>query len=125
MSGEVSVRFFRPAPALRSAISTYYVLRIGGDEPLEDLLHPEWANLRLLLAGAWGVTFTDGTEAADPAPAAMVTGTLSRSAAGRGYGLMVGVGLLPAGWALLTGRSAADYVDSLHPLSELVGASAD
>jgi AraC-like DNA-binding protein len=126
MVGQVSIRFFRPGPPLRDAISTYYVLRIGGEAPLEDLLHPEWANIRLLLCGPWRLTFPGGASVKTDAPAALVSGTLSRSTAACGWpGHMVGVGLLPAGWALLTGLSAADYVDSLRPLSALVGAAAD
>ena len=125
MTGEVSMRFFLPAPALRSAVSAYGVLRVGGEEPLEDLLQPEWAHVRLALSGGWAVRFADGTQHVTQAPAAVVTGTLSRAAAVRGSGLLVGIGLLPAGWALLTSRSAADYVDSVHPLSALVGDAAD
>ena len=55
-------------------------------------------------------------------PSAFFTGPLSRAAVvhGGAHAVMVGVALLPAGWSLLTGRSAADYVDSLHSLSDLV-----
>jgi len=122
-SGEqVSVRFFLPDPALRAAISTFYVLRIGGSEPVEDLIHPEWPNLRFLLQGDWELDFGGGRKAVGTAPSALVSGTLSKAARARGSpGVLVGAGLLPAGWARLTQRPAVDYVDTLAPLAELVG----
>ena len=125
-SDDVSVRFFLPHPALRGAISTYYVLRIVGDASVEDLLHPEWPNIRLLLKGDWSLTFADGRVAATAAPGAVVSGTLGRSVVARGEpGLLAGVGLLPAGWAKLTARPAADFADQLQALSLFVGPEAD
>ena len=124
-AAEVSLDFFLPAPDLRPAISTYYVLRLNGDAPVEDLVHPEWANIRLLLAGDWSLTFEGGRTSADVAPSALVSGTLSKSAKVRGGpGFLVGVGLMPAGWARLTEQSAAAYADTLRPLSDLVGDAA-
>ena len=124
MSG-VSVRFLPPDAALRDAIVFYYVVRIGA-EPVEDLLHPEGAHVRLLLSGDWTITFADGSVAKAAGPGAVLTGALSRAATVRGSpgSAMLSVGLMPPGWTLLTGLSAADYVDALHPLSALVGDNA-
>jgi AraC-like DNA-binding protein len=123
---EVSVRFLAPTPSLRDAIVFYYVVRIGAGAPVEDLLHPEGAHIRLLLAGDWRITFADGSQDSAVGPVAVLTGALSRSATVRGAagGMMVSVGLLPPGWGLVTDLSAADYVDGLHPLSDLVGDAA-
>lgn len=121
--GEVSVRFRPPAAPLRDAILFYYFVRIGPGEAVEDLLHPEGAYLRLLLAGDWRITFADGTSGAESAPSALVTGALSRAATVRGGpgGVMAAVGFLPAGWPLVTHASAVGYVDKLHPLADLTG----
>jgi AraC-like DNA-binding protein len=123
---EVSVRFLPPTPSLLDAIVFYYVVRIGDDEAVEDLLHPEGAHIRLLLAGEWQITFADGSTGSATGPVAVLTGALSRAATVRGAsgGIMISVGLLPPGWALLTDLSAADYVDALNPLSDLVGDAA-
>ena len=123
---EVTVRFLPPNPALSDAIIFYYAARIG-DQAVEDLLHPEGAHIRLLLAGDWRITFADGASASVTSPTVALTGALSRSATVRGApgAVMVSVGLLPPGWGLLTDLSAADYVDGLHPLSDLVGDAAD
>ena len=124
---DVSVRFLAPAPALRDAIIFYYVVRIGGDQPIEDLLHPEGAHVRLLLCGDWRITFADGGASDAPSPGAVLTGALSRAATVRGTapGVMVSVGLMPPGWGVLTDRSAADVRDALLPLSDFVGETAD
>jgi AraC-like DNA-binding protein len=122
----VSYRYFLPAPALRATITTYYVLEVGGDGPIEELLFPEWANIRLLLEGAWSQTFGDGRVLSYAPPMAVMSGVISRTAMVRGApGRMVGVGFLPAGWAVFTALPACDYVDDMAPLSTFVGAAAD
>ena len=122
----VSYRYFLPAPALRATITSYYVLDFGGAAPIEDLLFPEWANIRLLLDGAWSQTFNDGRVLSYLPPTALMSGVISRSATVRGApGRMVGVGFLPAGWAVFTALPACDYVDDMAPLSTFVGAAAD
>lgn len=121
----VSVRFYRPSDWLRTAVSTFYVLRMEVEAPVEDLLHPEWPNLRLLQAGQWTLTFEGKRSVTTAAPAALISGTLSKAALARcGPGVLVGVGLLPAGWAQLTDRSAADHTDQIGPLAALVGEAA-
>jgi AraC-like DNA-binding protein len=120
----VSFRYFLPAPALRAAITTYYVLQV--DRPIEELLFPEWANIRLLLDGEWTQTFSDGRAVTHSPPAALMSGVISRTATVRGApGRVVGAGFLPAGWAIFTALPARDYVDDILPLSTFAGAAAD
>lgn len=122
----VSFRYFLPAPALRAAITTYYVLEVGGDEPIEDLMFPEWANIRLLLDSEWSQTCGDGRIATFQPPMALMSGVISRTVRVRGApGRVVGAGLLPAGWAALTAMPACDQVNDIGPLSNFVGAAAD
>lgn len=120
----VSFRYFLPAPSLRATITTYYVLEI--DAPIEELLFPEWANIRLLLDAQWTQTFSDGRAVTFGPQAAVMSGVISRTATVTGApGRLVGVGLLPAGWAIFTALPACDYVDDIVPLSTFVGAAAD
>jgi len=122
----VSFRYFLPAPALRATITTYYVLEIGGDQPIEELLFPEWANIRLLLDASWSQTFGDGRVVAHAPRSALMSGVISRTATVHGApGRVVGVGFLPAGWAVFTALPACDYVDDIVPLSTFVGNAAD
>ena len=121
-----SFRYFLPAPPLRATMTTYYVLDVGGEEPIEELLFPEWANFRLLLDAEWTQTSGDGRVATHAPPIALMSGTISRTARVRGSpGRVVGAGFLPAGWAAFTDLPARDYVDRITPLSTFVGAAAD
>ena len=119
---DVTIRFLAPAAPLRQAIAFYYVVRIG-DEAVEDLLHPDGAHVRLVLAGDWRMSFANGGDASASGPNAFFTGPLSRAATVHGgpHAVMVGVALWPPGWALLTDHSAGDYIDALYPLSDLLG----
>jgi AraC-like DNA-binding protein len=122
----VSFRYFLPAPALRAMITTYYVLEIGEAGLVEELLFPEWANIRLLLDGGWSQTFGDGRTVSHSPPMALMSGVISRTARIRGgSGRAVGVGFLPAGWGVFTPLPARDYVDDIVPLEIFVGAAAD
>ncbi|WP_372783663.1 helix-turn-helix domain-containing protein [Phenylobacterium sp.] len=123
---DVSFRYFLPAPALRATITTYYVLEVGGDGLAEELLFPEWANIRLLLDGEWTQTFGDGRVVTHSSPTALMSGVISRTARVRcPPGRMVGAGFLPAGWAVFTALPACDYVNDIIPLSNFIGAAAD
>jgi AraC-like DNA-binding protein len=122
----VSFRYFLPAPALRATITTYYVLEIGGEVAIEELLFPEWANVRLLLDAKWSQTFGDGRVVTHSPAVALMSGVISRTATVHGGpGRLVGVGFLPAGWAVFTALPACDYLDEIVPLSTFVGAGAD
>lgn len=116
-----TVRFHLPAPALRGSISTYYILRIHGPEVVEDIIHPEWANPRLVLSGQWQVRFA-GKDDFETLPDAALTGMLERGAMVRGSpGVLIGMGVLPEGWVRLTGQAAAGFADRLRPLSDAFG----
>ena len=122
----VSYRYFLPAPELRAMITTYYAIDIGGERPIEELLFPEWANIRLLLDGGWSQTFSDGRTLNFSQPCALMSGVISRTAIIRGTpGRVVGVGFLPAGWGAFTPMPARNYVDDIGALSGFVGAAAD
>ena len=55
-----------------------------------------------------------------------MSGVISRAAKARGApGRVVGVGFLPAGWAVFTALPACDYVNDIVPLSNFIGAAAD
>ena len=96
----VATRFFPVSAALRPYASIIYLTEI--DAPpgarVEDVLHPEWANLRFIAGEAPLAAI--GNAAPVPAPAFIAAGPTSRAtyfAAGpmRAWG----IGILPAGWA--------------------------
>ncbi len=119
-----SVRFLLPAAPLRRFITAYYWVEVPAPcGPVEDLLHPEWANIRFTLAGRWS-TCIGGIDY-DPAPAAALFGPTSKAGVVRGQaGTVLGVGLLPLGWARFIGMAASDLADKVSSLDLLLGAKA-
>lgn len=123
----VAMRFYLPDPSLRAAISTYYVIEHDDPDagPLIDLLQPEWANIRIVLSGHWrSVVGGERHDSADEL--ATLWGPTSRQSEVRadGHGIIVGVGLLPAGWARFIDAPAQDFVDRCVPLDSIAGESA-
>ncbi len=115
-----SVSFYLPSEPLRHAISTYYFLRIGGADEVEDIIHPEWANVRLILSGSWRTKFPQ--QAVEPVPDAAISGTLERGVMVWGApGVMVGAGILPDGWARLVRQPAVGFANRVRPLSDAFG----
>ena len=108
----VALRFFLPPPELSPFITTLYHLEIcgGTTEPVEDWLHPEWANLRIIPeltieAGMGGGPFERMPRTVLAGPTSVATNF--RATGGRSWG----IGFMPLGWARLTDAPASDYAD--------------
>lgn len=121
MSSTPSVRFQLPAPSLRRFITAYYWVDIPAPcGRVEDLLHPEWANIRFTLSGDWSTRIGDVEY--DPAPPAALFGPTSKAGIVRGQtGTVLGVGLLPLGWARFVAVAASDLADTVTPLEAVLG----
>lgn len=121
MGANVRVRFVMPPPDLAPYITTFYSLdaNAGADGPVEDWLHPEWANLRIGSFGdGWSAAI--GTAELSPIPNFAVSGPTSLSTRFRVTdGRSWGIGLLPLGWAKFVGLPAGDYVDRVHDGAEM------
>ncbi|MDJ0979525.1 MAG: helix-turn-helix domain-containing protein [Erythrobacter sp.] len=115
----ITIRFALPCEALRPYVTTYYLTQAQtskSDPLIEDYLHPEWANLRSISEG-WASAAIGGGPL-EPSPAFAVTGPTSQATRFRigdrqtqVAGGSWGIGLLPLGWAKLTGASAHAYAD--------------
>lgn len=110
----VALRFFLPAPELRPYVTTYYFTKVAlpPGETIEDLLHPEWGNVRFSCGE--GMRAAVGPAVPLPAPAMAVTGPTSRATrfitgAMRAWG----IGLLPLGWARFVRTPACDHADRI------------
>jgi AraC-like DNA-binding protein len=121
ISSPTSVRFAAPSAPLQGLVSTFYFATVPPrPEPVEDLLHPEWANVRLTLDGGWDASVGPGEPA--PVPRALLTGPTSMASLIRSRGAdSVGIGLLPLGWARLVGGDASAFADRIVPLDGLLG----
>ncbi|WP_341713309.1 helix-turn-helix domain-containing protein [Erythrobacter sp.] len=108
----VRLRFYLPPEDLRPFVTTIYQMVIDADEeaPVDDRLHPEWANLRFIVSGKTDAAVGGG--ALQPVPRAVMVGPTSKATRFRSSGVDTwGVGLLPLGWVRLTQASAHDYAD--------------
>jgi AraC-like DNA-binding protein len=119
-----AVTYALPAESLRSAITTYYLVKVSGPGTVRDQIFPEWPNFRLLLSGEWQIQLPD--QGIQPLLAAGVTGALERASWVEGSaGLIVGVGLMPQGWPRLTDRPADEFTNVMRPLADALGPIAD
>jgi len=125
MTATVAVRFYAPAPALAHYISSYYDSEIdaGDGLPVRDMLHPEWANIRITLSGE--IRAAVGGKPLAGVPGAVITGPTSRATAFEtDRATSFGIGLLPLGWAVLIGGDASKFADRLTDLVEAIGEAA-
>jgi len=123
-SATASVSYHLPAPELREAITTYYLVKVEGPGVVRDQIFPEWPNFRMILSGDWTADFPD--EPTQPVPVDGVTGALERAVWVQGTaGLMVGVGLMPQGWPRFTDQPADGFTNRMRPMADLLGPVAD
>ena len=117
MSG-LRLRLIEPAERLRPYITAYYRTEALSDEPIEDWLPPEWANVRVGSGTIYQAAI--GDQALRDVPLAVVSGPTSRGTHLRiAGGDFWGVGLLPLGFARFIDASASDYADCFRDASEL------
>lgn len=116
----VSIRYFAPAPALRTLLSSYYWFEAPGPV-FADMMRAELPQVRLVVEGRALNHFGTGVVRAS-GPAQLqgpTTAPVRFTAAGR---LSVfGIGLLPLGWATLVGTPADELADDLVDLSPFAG----
>src|ERR1700753_3651404 len=119
-----SVTYSLPAEELRGAITTYYQVKVTGPGTVWDQIFPEWPNFRLILSGDWEAHFPG--EPRQTVPKVGMSGALEKALwAGGSAGVMVGVGLMPAGWPQFTTSPADQTTNRLAQLSEVIGPVAD
>lgn len=109
----VTLRFYLPPEDLRPFITTIYLLEIGegaGCAPVEDHLHPEWPNLRLIPDGSISAAIGGGE--VERVSRIVMTGPTSHATRFvAGPGRSWGIGIMPLGWTHLTSAPACDYSD--------------
>ena len=111
-SNSVRLRFFLPPADLQPFVTTLYQMETGADvaDPIEDRLHPEWANIRLLTRGSFEAAIGDADYATMP-PAILVGPTSHATRFRAGDAESWGIGLLPLGWSRIVDLPASDYAD--------------
>lgn len=109
----ITIRFALPSAELSPFITTYYFTEVSHDpdDPwVEDYLHPEWPNLRVL-CGSQSQSAIGDAPLVD-VPGFSVSGPTSKATRFRlSGGRNWGIGLLPLGWAKFCSVPADDYAD--------------
>ncbi|TXC73355.1 helix-turn-helix domain-containing protein [Sphingorhabdus soli] len=116
----VSLRFFTPCEVLRPYLTTIYRLTTIAPiaDPVADLLHPEWANVRFVTGDP--AIAAIGGEPRRTMPRAIMAGPSSRATYfACGTMRAWGVGLLPTGWQRFVATPADAYADRLINLVEV------
>jgi AraC-like DNA-binding protein len=121
------IRFhFAPvSPELASNLVIYWEVETTVPGPIEDLMHPDWANIRFQLSGNWH----HGPTRATLAPVenfATLTGTTDRGYWARGEnGSGFCIMLYPLAWSRLLGADASHYLNKIVPLADVLGDAAN
>lgn len=111
-----AVHFAPPPPELVGLVTSVYEIEVMSGEVCDEL-HPEWFNLRLRLSGDWWGQVSGGTR--DVLDGPVVQGPTTRLTAFSGRnGILMGVGLMPAGWAMLYGGDATGLANTSRPLAD-------
>jgi AraC-like DNA-binding protein len=116
----IRLRYFPPAPDLRQYVSAYYIFR--ADLPLvRDLLRADLGQIRFMIAGGGDYSFAGGKVVGTP-QVALIGPTMTASRFdGIGPLDVVGVALLPAGWAALVQEDASDLSDTVSDAVGVLG----
>jgi AraC-like DNA-binding protein len=118
---KVSMRYAFPDPRLFDLVAVYFETSVIGAEPVEDLIPPDMASIRLALTGHWE-DGPAGSEIIDRGDQALVYGPLSTAHWVRGSnGSGFAIGLHPLAWPVWIGDKADRLVDEAKPLSDYWG----
>lgn len=114
-----SLEYHAPAPSLRNYVSIYYLFDCP-EPAFEDIERAGVSQMRFLLAGDADMEFADGNTS-HVAGAVLIGPTTGCSHFSiNGPFRMFGMGLLPAGWGVVTSRSAAEITDKVIPAAQFL-----
>ncbi len=118
-AGGQPIDYWRVSDTLAPFVTGYhrYAVPLPPGVTLRDVFFPSWATIRIALPGSqnWGLRL--GSRSFDPVPTAAFVGPTSYA----GYleargGALVGVGILPYGWAALFGGDVSRFANRVVPL---------
>jgi len=114
-----SIDYYMPSERLRDYISVYYLVRFESPN-FEDIERAALAQLRFVLTGKGTLFLPKG--ASEQIPGSMLIGPTSRAVTNMTSEpfTMFGMGLLPAGWGLLTNTPASDLRDDAVPADTFI-----
>jgi AraC-like DNA-binding protein len=119
-----NLRIVQPSEPLRRFLSAYYLFDFASPERIEDCSVPEWGNIRVIYAG--GFDYAPGTDAFQYRDVPIIQGPSSKAVRFRVTDCsMVGIGVLPEGFARFWKIDLATIADQSAILETVMGTSAD
>lgn len=119
-TGKEPVAYWAAGPALQGLVTGYHRYETAAPPgvTLRDVIFPSWATIRISLNDSPSWSLRIGSREHNPMPLATMVGPMSQA----GYitctgGTLVGIGILPAGWARLFGGDASRFANRVVPLS--------
>jgi hypothetical protein len=109
----IGLRYFEPAPDLRSHISAYYLFH-AMHERVDDMMRADLAQIRFMISGHGFYRFRTGR--AITTPEACVIGPTFGATQ-----IVFGIAMLPAGWAALVRDDAGRHADSIEDATAIFG----
>jgi AraC-like DNA-binding protein len=116
----IGLRYYVPAPSLRSVVSSYYIFH--ADLPhYTDVMRADLPQLRFVVRGSAIYDFLDGRRV--PAPRISLLGPTFGAYRFDATGplLVLGIGLQPAGWGTLIREDASVYANRIEDAEPLFG----
>jgi AraC-like DNA-binding protein len=122
LEAEFSMRIVPPSPRLRRYVSAFYAFDIASDASVEDLAVPEWGGIRLIQSGGYrhghSGQWSDGFPALLQGPSSRAVPFCMAQCS------MIGLGLLPEGFAQLWLLDLGAVADTSVPLEQVMGPAA-
>ena len=115
----LSLQIVLPSVALRPYVSSYYLSEIDSDMPISDLSVPEWGSIRLICSG--GFTVDSGADTGLIIDEPVIQGPSSKAVRFTVQRcIMVGIGLLPLGFARFWNADVSRIADKSDPLGSII-----
>ena len=116
----IGLRYVPPTDSLRTVVSSYYVFHADLSH-FADMMRADLPQIRFMISG-WGhYHLPDGTSVRAP-DISLIGPTFGATRfSAHGPLLVVGIGLLPAGWASLIREDASQYADRVVDAVDVLG----
>lgn len=116
----IGLRYYVPAPTLRSVVSSYYIFH--ADLPhYTDVMRADLPQLRFMVRGSAVYDFLNGDRAQSPSISLLGPTFGAYRFDATGPLLVLGIGLQPAGWAALIREDANRYANRIEDAEPLFG----
>ncbi len=119
----MKLTYAAPPTDLTPYITAFYLFELGREE-IDDIERADIAQMRLFLEGSGELEFAGGVRFSNSNASLIAPRTRASRIIARGPMRVFGVGLLPAGWAAVTGLPADEHVNTVLDARSVMGEDA-